>query len=74
MSVMGELKFILGLKIKQTNLGIYIHQTNYVKELLKKFHMHDAKEMKTSMHPTTNLRLDEESNKVENPQYIAMIR
>jgi len=54
-SMMGELKFFLGLQIKQTSSGIYIHQTKYVKELLKKFNMNDAKEMKTLMHPTTYL-------------------
>ena len=31
MSMMGELKFFLGLQIKQTPKGIYIHQTKYVK-------------------------------------------
>ena len=30
MSMMGELKFFLGLQIKQTNEGIYIHQNKYV--------------------------------------------
>ena len=43
MSMMGEMKFFLGLQIKQTPQGIYIHQTKYVKELLKKFNMSDAK-------------------------------
>ena len=27
MSMMGELKFFIGLQIKQTDEGIYIHQT-----------------------------------------------
>ena len=31
MSMMRELKFFLGLQIKQTSNGIYIHQTRYVK-------------------------------------------
>jgi len=43
MSMMGELKFFLGLQIKKTPKSIYIHQTKYVKELLKKFKMDDAK-------------------------------
>ena len=51
-SMMREMKFFLGLQIKQTNNVIYIHQTKYVKELLKKFKLEDAKEMKTHMHPT----------------------
>jgi len=64
MSMMGELKFFLDSQIKKTPQGIYIHQTKYVKELLKKFNMIDAKEMKTHMHPTTHLGLDEESVKM----------
>jgi len=44
-----------------------------VKELLKKFNMSNAKEMKTHMHPTTYLGLDEESMKVDGTQYRAMI-
>ena len=73
MSMMGELKFFLGLQIKQTPQGIYIHQTKYVEELLKKFNMSDAKEMKTPKHPTTHLGLDKESTKVNETQYRAMI-
>jgi len=44
-----------------------------VKELLKKFNKNDAKEMKTQMHPTTYLELDEESKKADRTQYRAMI-
>jgi len=44
-----------------------------VKELLKKFKMDDAKEMKTPMHHTTYFGLDEESTKVDGAQYRAMI-
>jgi len=73
MSMMGELKFFLGLQIKQTRNGIYTHQTLYMKELLKKFNMDDAKVMKTPMHPTTYLGLDEKSKKVDETQYRAMI-
>ena len=58
MSKMGELKFFLGLQIKQTNNEIYIHQTKYVKELINKFKLENAKDMKTSMHPMTCLGLD----------------
>lgn len=36
--------------------------------------MDDAKEMKTSMHPSTYFGLDEESKKVDKAQYTAMIR
>ena len=35
--------------------------------------MNDAKEMKTPMHPTTYLGLNEESTKVDGTQYRVMI-
>ena len=37
MSMMDELKFFLGLPIKQTSNGTMIHQQKYIKELLKRF-------------------------------------
>ena len=73
MSMMEELKFFLGLQIKQIDEGIYIHQTKYVKELLKKFKMDDAKQMKTPMHPTIVLELDKESKKMDEKTNKGMI-
>jgi len=73
MSMMEELKFFLGLQIMQIYEGIYIHQTKYVKELLKKFKMDDAKQMKTPMHPTIVLELDKESKKMDEKTNKGMI-
>ena len=42
MSMMGELKFFLGLQIKQCNDGIFINQVKYIKYLLKRFEWMDA--------------------------------
>ena len=55
MSMMGELKLFLGIQINQTPEGTFIHQTKYVKELLKKFQMSERKDAKTPMHPTWHL-------------------
>ena len=49
MSMMGELKFFLGLQIKQTKEGTFVSQTKYTKDLLKKFNMQESKGMKTPM-------------------------
>jgi hypothetical protein len=35
MSMMGELTFFLGLQIKQTREGTYVHQGKYTKDVLK---------------------------------------
>jgi hypothetical protein len=39
MSMIGELKFFLGFQIKQLEDGIFIRQTKYTHDLLKKFGM-----------------------------------
>ena len=73
MSMMGELKFFLGIQINQCSEGTYIHQTKYVKELLKKFQLSESKEAKTPMHPTCILGKDEVSKKVDQKLYRGMI-
>ena len=40
MSMMGELKFFLGLQIRQQRNGIFISQEKYLKDVLRKFGMH----------------------------------
>ena len=44
-----------------------------MKEILKKFKMDDGKHMKTPMHPTTVLGMDDESKKVDEKTYKGMI-
>ena len=43
MSMFGEIKFFVGLQIQQSKNGIYITQSKYIKEILKKFGMEDSK-------------------------------
>ena len=62
-SMMGELNFFHGLQIKQIPNGIFIHQQKYIKELLKKYGLNNAKTNHTPM--ATNVRLDEHSNGID---------
>jgi hypothetical protein len=39
MSMMGELTFFLGIQVKQTKQGTFVHQAKYTKDLMKKFNM-----------------------------------
>lgn len=48
-SMMGKLRFFLGLQIKQTSHGTIICKKKYIKVLLKKFHLNDAKFIDTSI-------------------------
>jgi hypothetical protein len=49
MSLLGELSFFLGLQIRQRNQGIFISQTKYIREMLKRFGMEDCKLVITPM-------------------------
>ncbi|WJX51639.1 hypothetical protein P8452_37816 [Trifolium repens] len=73
MSMMGELKFFLGIQINQGKDGTYIHQSKYTKELLKKFNLEDCKIMSTPMHPTSSLSKEEIGSKVDQKLYRGMI-
>ena len=49
MSMMGELAFFLGLQVHQKIDGIFICQSKYIRDLLKKYHMEDSAPAKTPM-------------------------
>jgi len=73
MSMMGELKFFLEIQIDQSKDGVYVHQTKYTKELLKKFKLEDCKVMHTPMHPTCTLSKEDTGSKVDQKLYRGMI-
>ena len=43
MSMMGELTFFLGIQVKQTKQGTFVHQAKYTKDLMKKFDIDELK-------------------------------
>jgi hypothetical protein len=55
------------------NDDIFINQTKYTKELIKKFSHDDCKTSKTSMTTNTNLDVDEGEKPTDIHQYRAMI-
>jgi hypothetical protein len=38
-SMTGELQFFLGLQIKQSREGTFVHQAKYTKDIVRKFKM-----------------------------------
>jgi hypothetical protein len=70
---MGELQFFLGLQIKQSKEGTFVHRTQYTKDIVRKFKMKDSKAMMTSMSTTTALDTDEEDEHVDQKEYRSMI-
>nr|GEV99088.1 retrovirus-related Pol polyprotein from transposon TNT 1-94 [Tanacetum cinerariifolium] len=73
MNMIGELNFFLGLQIKQLEDGIFFNQSNYIKEMLKKFSLEDSKPMKTPMSSDAKLTKEEECDSVHSTKYRGMI-
>jgi hypothetical protein len=59
MSMIGEFNYFMGLQVKQTSEGIFISQSKYVKDLVKRFSLdgksHARTPMSTSFKICTNL-------------------
>nr|AAL93059.1 putative polyprotein [Oryza sativa Japonica Group]ABF96862.1 retrotransposon protein, putative, unclassified [Oryza sativa Japonica Group] len=62
MSMMGELSYFLGLQIKQTPQGTFVHQTKYMKDLLRRFKMENCKPISTPIGSTAVLDPDEDDS------------
>jgi len=60
MAMIGELTFFMGLQVSQSDKGIFISQTKYIKEMLKKFQMEECKSMNTPMVTCCKLSKDDE--------------
>ena len=65
MSMIGEMKFFLGLKIVQNKEGIFISQTKYLKDLLKIFGLEKCKPIGTPMVTGHKLSSKDETPTVE---------
>jgi hypothetical protein len=73
MSLLGELSFFLGLQICQRNQGIFISQTKYIREMLKRFGMEDCKPIITPMQTSCKLSKDDDSKSTDQRKYRSMI-
>ena len=65
MSMIEELSYFLGLQIKQMKNGIFVSQGKYIKDMLKKFGMDDAKAISTPMGINGNLNSDASGNMMD---------
>nr|GEU75684.1 putative polyprotein [Tanacetum cinerariifolium] len=74
MSSMRELTFFLGLKVKQSEEGIFISQDKYVAEILKKFDFSSVKTASTPIETQKPLVKDEVAADVDVHLYRSMIR
>ncbi|GJV88257.1 retrovirus-related pol polyprotein from transposon TNT 1-94, partial [Tanacetum coccineum] len=73
MSMMWEMMFFLGLQVNQSPCGIFINQSNYVLEILKKYGMETCNPVGTPMEIKDRLDLDQNESPIDATKYRSMI-
>ncbi|KAK4340775.1 hypothetical protein RND71_039276 [Anisodus tanguticus] len=71
--MIGELTFFLGLQIKQNEDGIFVSQSKYAKNLVRKFGLENAKHPKTPMGSAQQVCKDNVGQDVDPTLYRSMI-
>ncbi|GJT86286.1 retrovirus-related pol polyprotein from transposon TNT 1-94 [Tanacetum coccineum] len=73
MSMMGKMSFFLGLQISQSPRGIFINQTKYALEILKKYGMDSSDPVDTPLVEKTKLDADLQWKTINPTHYREMI-
>nr|GFB25383.1 hypothetical protein [Tanacetum cinerariifolium] len=73
MSMMGEMKFFLELQVNQFSDGIFINQSKYILDILKRFRMENCDKVPTPMVEQAKLKLDLVGKPVDHTDYRRMI-
>lgn len=64
-SMIGELNYFLGLQVKQTDDSLFISQSKYVKNLVKRFGLDSKKHIRTLMSTSVKLGHDPTGKSVD---------
>nr|GFA44574.1 retrovirus-related Pol polyprotein from transposon TNT 1-94 [Tanacetum cinerariifolium] len=73
MSMMGEMKFFLGFQVNQFSNGIFINQSKYILDILKRFGMENYDTVPTPMIEQAKLKLNLVGKPVDHTDYRSMI-
>jgi len=73
-SMIGELSYFIGLQIKQMKNVTFVSQGKYIKDMIKKFGLQEAKPISTAMGTNDQLGSDASGNMVDQKLYRSMIR
>ena len=73
MSMIRELTHFLGWQIRQLDSGIFLSQSKYAKNLVKKFGLESASSVRTPMSPNVKLTVDLLGKSIDSSLYRSMI-
>ena len=65
MADLGLIKFFLGIEVRQSESGIFISQTKYASEVLKRFNMSNCKTASTPVITSLKLSKDDDGSTVD---------
>ncbi|GJV48300.1 hypothetical protein Tco_1438512 [Tanacetum coccineum] len=74
MSIMGQMSFFLGLQISQSPSGIFLNQSKYASEIIKKYGLLSSDSIDTPMVEKNKLDEDLQGTQVDATLYRGMIR
>lgn len=72
--MIGELNYFLGLQVKQTSEGIFISQSKYTKDLVKRFGLDGKSHVRTPISTSVKTSSDLVGKPVDPTLYRSMIR
>uniref|UniRef100_A0A803M610 Reverse transcriptase Ty1/copia-type domain-containing protein n=1 Tax=Chenopodium quinoa TaxID=63459 RepID=A0A803M610_CHEQI len=73
MTDLGEMKYFLGMQVKQSQGRIFLSQEKYAEDMLKKFNMRDCKPMATPMATNEKLSKNDGKDKVDASLYRSLV-
>jgi hypothetical protein len=73
MSMIGELTYFLGLQVKQSSEGMFISQSKYAKDLVKKFEFDGKSHAHTPMSTNVKISADLTGKSMDFTLYRSMI-
>ena len=73
MGMIRELTHFLGLQIRQLDSGIFLSQSKYAKNLMKKFGLESVSSVRIPMSPNVKLTMDLLGKSVDSSLYKSMI-
>ncbi|CAM8917439.1 unnamed protein product [Rhodiola kirilowii] len=73
MSMVGEMNYFLGLQVIQKDDGIFISQSKYAKNLIKKFDLEKASHKRTPAATHLKITKDDAGTRVDQTLYMSMI-
>ncbi|CAM8969150.1 unnamed protein product [Rhodiola kirilowii] len=73
MSMVGEMNYFLGLQVKQKDNGIFISQSKYTRNLIKKFDLEKASHKRTPAATHIKITKDDAGTSVDQTLYRSMI-